>query len=107
MPSQPAREAAYAVQARAIRERVLAFAQARLAAGEYRDADLERFVRVVVPVVLAGRRQISFLTAAYLTGLLTELLGLPQRPPALPDTDALRGVAAALVYARPFVTART
>lgn len=58
-------------------------------------------MRQVVPVVLAGRRQVSSLTDAY----LARLLGT--RPLGPIDTDLLRGVAPAEVYARPFVTVRT
>lgn len=94
-------DAAYVAQIKAIRVRVERFAQARFAAGEYRDADLERFVAQVVPVVLAGRRQVSALTDAY----LSRKLGIRALGPI--DTDLLRGVAAAEVYARPYVTVRT
>lgn len=91
----------YAAQVRAIRARVEQFALRRFSAGEFRDADLERFVKTVVPVVLAGRRQVSALTDAY----LSRKLGIRASGPI--DTDSLRGVAAAEVYARPFVTVRT
>lgn len=94
-------DAAYVAQVKAVRARVEAFALARFGAGEYRDADLERFVSVVVPVVLAGRKQVSALTDAY----LSRKLGIRSLGPI--DTDSLRGVAAAEVYARPFVTVRT
>jgi len=94
-------DAAYVAQVRAVRAKVEAFAQGRFGAGQYRDVDLERFVAQVVPVVLAGRRQASSLTDAY----LSRKLGIPARGPI--DTDALRGVAAAEVYSRPFVTVRT
>lgn len=100
-------DAAYAAQVRAVRERVDSFTQARFAAGEHRDADLERFVAQVVPVVLAARRQVSALTDAYLAQVLSEVLGRRVRPRGPIDTDLLRGVAASEVYARPFVEVRT
>lgn len=100
-------DAAYAAQVKAVRERVDSFTQARFAAGEHRDADLERFVAEVVPVVLAARGQVSALTDAYLSRVLTDLLGRPVRARGPIDTDLLRGVAATEVYARPFVEVRT
>lgn len=94
-------DAAYVAQVKAIRARVEAFALARFAAGQHRDADLVRFVASVVPVVLAGRKQVSSLTDAY----LSRMLGV--RPLGPIDTDALRGVDVREVYARPYVTVRT
>jgi hypothetical protein len=94
-------DAAYVAQVKATRARLEQFVTARYAAGEYRDADLARFLKSVVPVVLAGRRQVSSLTDAY----LARKLGT--RPLGPIDTDALRGVPVAEVYARPFVTVRT
>lgn len=100
-------DAAYAAQVKAVRERVDSFTQARFAAGQHRDADLERFVSQVVPVVLAARRQVSALTDAYLAQVLSDALGQRVRPRGPIDTDLLRGVAASDVYARPFVEVRT
>lgn len=100
-------DAAYVAQVSAVRERVVSFTQARFAAGQHRDADLERFVREVVPVVLASRRQVSSLTDAYLALVLSEALGVKVAPRGPVDTDALRGVDASEVYARPYVTVRT
>jgi hypothetical protein len=105
--ANPRLDAAYTAQVLAVRERVVSFTQARFAAGQHRDADLERFVSSVVPVVLASRRQVSALTDAYLAQVLTETLGVKVRPSGPIDTDALRGVDASEVYARPFVTVRT
>lgn len=101
MATSPRLDAAYAAQVKAIRARVEAFALARFAAGEHRDADLAHFVTSVVPVILAGRKQVSALTDAY----LSRVLGVRALGPI--DTDALRGVAPSEVYARPFVTVRT
>ena len=97
----------YTAQVKATRARVTAFAVARFSAGQYRDADMQRFVAEVVPVVLAGRKQVSQLTDAWLAQQLTATLGQRVKPRGAIDTDALRGVAAAEVYARPFVTVRT
>ncbi len=94
-------DATYVAQVKTIRARVEQFALARFGAGEYRDADLDRFVMQVVPVVLAGRRQVSALTDAY----LSRKLGVRSLGPI--DTDLLRGVAASTVYTRPFVTVWT
>lgn len=74
--------------------------------GEYRDADIDRFVARVVPVVTGGQRQVAALTDSYLAAVGTEILGKPTRPVGIPSKvisyDALRGgVAAAKVYARP------
>jgi hypothetical protein len=106
MPNQR-RDAAYVALIQAIRARVEQFAQARFAAGQFRDADLARFVAQVVPVVLAGRRQVSALTDVYLAQTLTTTLGRKVPPLGPIDTNALRGVDPAEVYARPFVTVRT
>lgn len=98
-------EAAYTAQVRAVRARVSAFAAARFGAGQYRDADLARFVAEVVPVVLAGRRQTAALTDSYLQQTLAAAgIKVPKAPPV--DTVALRGVPAAEVYARPYTTVR-
>jgi hypothetical protein len=61
----------------------------------------------VVPVVLAGRKQVSALTDAYLARVLSAELGRSVAPRGPIETDLLRGVAASEVYARPFVTVRT
>lgn len=105
MPSRL--DAAYVAQVSAVRTGVEGFAQSRFAAGEYRDADLERFVSRVVPVALAGRKQVSALTDAYLSRVLTTTLRRPVRPRGPIDTDGLRGVDPNEVYARPYVTVRT
>jgi len=100
-------DAAYVAQVSTIRERVVSFTQAVFASGQHRDADLERFVSTVVPVVLASRRQVSALTDAYLAVVLSETLGVKVAPRGPVDTDSLRGVDASEVYARPFVEVRT
>lgn len=97
----------YARQVAAIRARVTAFASARFRAGQYRDADAARFVGQVVPVVLAGRKQVSQLTDAYLAFQLTQHFGRPVKPQGMVDTSMLRGVEPNVVYNRPFVEVRT
>lgn len=85
----------------AVRTRVQTFAAARYAAGDYRDADMARFISQVTPVVLAGRRQVSAITDAYLTQVLQASgIKAPRRGPI--DTAALRGVDVQDVYARPY-----
>lgn len=101
---QSRRNAAYAAQILRVRARVDAFAQARFATGSYRDADLDRFVAQVVPVALAGRRQVAALTDAHLAQLMSAKLGRPVRPSGPADTALLRGVDPAEVYGRPFKT---
>lgn len=107
MASNPRLDAAYAAQVKSVRARVEAFGRSRFLAGEYRDADLKRFTAAVVPVVLAGRKQVSALTDAYLARVLSAELGRTVAPRGPIDTDLLRGVDPAEVYARPFVTVRT
>jgi hypothetical protein len=102
----PRLDRAYATRVQSIRARVESYAQARFAAGQYRDADLERFVSQVVPVALAGRKQVSALTDSYLSQVLSST-GKRVKPLGPIDTDLLRGVAADEVYARPYVTVRT
>lgn len=93
-------------QSLAVRTRVQQFAAARFTAGQYRDADVALFVRQVAPVVLAGRRQVSAMTDAYLTQVLQQSgIKAPRRGPI--DTAALRGVPVEDVYARPYQTVWT
>jgi hypothetical protein len=103
----PRLDAAYSTQVKGVRARVEQFTQARFAAGQYRDADLVRFLNEVVPVIKAGQQQVAALTDSYLAQLLTDLLGVPVPPTGLIDTSQLRGITADEVYARPFVTVRT
>jgi hypothetical protein len=93
-------------QTLAVRTRVQSYASAQFAAGQYRDADMARFVSQVTPKVLAGRRQVSAMTDAYLTQMLQESgIKAPRRGPI--DTAALRGVPVEDVYARPYQTVWT
>jgi hypothetical protein len=99
--SNPRLDAAYVAQVKSVRARVEQYALARFGAGQHRDADVQRFVAQVVPVILAARRQVSSLTDAY----LSRVLGIRSLGPV--DTDSLRGVPAAEVYARPYQTVWT
>ncbi|MFG2292066.1 hypothetical protein [Streptomyces sp. NPDC048603] len=74
--------------------------------GSWRDADVRRFQRTALPIVLAGQRQVATLTASYLETLYREIADEESR--AELDLDrvtgrALRDVDPAEVYRRPFV----
>lgn len=101
---QASRNAAYAAQILRVRGQVESFAQARFASESYRDADLARFVKQVVPVALAGRKQVATLTNAHLAQVMSAQTGRRVLPAKIADTALLRGVAADEVYARPFKT---
>lgn len=98
---------AYQAQVKEIRRRVTEVATSQFLAGQYRDADLERFVKAIVPIALQARRQTSILTDAWLAQKLAAALGTKAKPRGPIDTDSLRGVDPTEVYARPFVTVRT
>lgn len=69
--------------------------------GDYREADIDRMVSLVLPAALAGQRQVAGLTDAYLASLLgrTARAGVD---PALVTGAAVRGgVDPAEVYRRP------
>lgn len=89
----------------AVRDRVARYVERVYVSGGLSDADVARFVKVAVPVVLAGRRQVSALTDAYLSAALSDVLPVRVRPVGPIDTDALRGVPDGDVYRRPYVTA--
>lgn len=94
----------YAAQVARIRASVNAFALARFGTGAFHDADLEKFLAAVVPVALAGRRQVSTITDAHLSLVLSHKLGTRVAPRGPIDTAALRGVDPTEVYSRPFRT---
>lgn len=96
--------AAYQALVKQVRTRVEAFVRATWAASPaYRDADVERLVSLLVPVVQAGQLQVASLTSAYIAGVS----GAPAVPVDRDDVLAARGVAAAEVYRRPAVTVYT
>ncbi|MFE0326341.1 hypothetical protein ACFW08_05930 [Streptomyces sp. NPDC058960] len=73
--------------------------------GSWRDADVRRFQRQALPVILAGERQIANLTASYLEQLYRDMdLSGPRVRLNLGDVTgrALRGVDPVDVYERPF-----
>lgn len=73
--------------------------------GAYRDADVRRFQRQALPVILAGERQVASLTASYLEQLYREVDSRSRRVSLDLDEvtgEALRGVAPEDVYERPF-----
>ncbi len=79
--------------------------RAFLGLGSWRDADVRRFQRQALPLVLAGERQIATLTASYLEQLYKDADPRGRRARLDLDTvtgQALRGVDPADVYERPF-----
>lgn len=85
-----------------VRSRLLRIAQAAWAGlGSYRDADIDRLVRLVVPHVQAGQVQVANLTAAYFRAVGAR---------AGVDVSLVtggRGVPATEVYRRPGATVYT
>ncbi|AKZ59146.1 hypothetical protein SAM23877_6101 [Streptomyces ambofaciens ATCC 23877] len=76
-----------------------------LGLGSWRDADMRRFQRQALPIILAGERQVATLTASYLEQLYRD--EDPRGRRARLDLDAvtgqaLRGVDPSDVYERPF-----
>lgn len=94
----------FRAQEDAVRARVVDFVRRTWGSlGDYRDADIDRFVAAVVPVVRAGQVRVGALTDAYLARVETAVLGDPVRPLGIPRdvvTD-VRGVDPAEVYRRP------
>jgi pimeloyl-ACP methyl ester carboxylesterase len=103
--------ASYIARAAAIRQQVLRYLALQWSGLKaYRDSDAERFVAAILPMVLAGQRQTSMLTTAYLANAAGALGAT--RAPASVAADAvagtaLRGVDPADVYSRPFETVWT
>lgn len=76
-----------------------------LGLGSWRDADVRRFQRQALPVILAGERQVASLTASYLEQLYKDVDGGARRVSL--DLDkvtgkSLRGVDPTDIYERPF-----
>lgn len=101
-----ARIRANRMAAAAVRARVLEFvAAAWLGLGAWNVPDIERFISLVLPVVLGGQRTIASLTDSYLAMLAARELGTNPQPfgvdAALVTGAALRnGTDPALVYRR-------
>lgn len=96
---------AYGQQVATIRARVLAYVNATWGdLSDYRDADIARFVKAVIPVVAAGRMQTATLTDAYLATVEATVLGRTVQPvgvtPMQVSATALRGTPDAEVYSR-------
>lgn len=105
-------EAAYRARDEAIRARVLAYLERSWRGlDEIRDADVDRFVALVVPVVAGGQRQVAALTDAYLSQVELAVTGTTSGPAGIPSStisiEAVRGVSAAEVYRRAGVTVWT
>lgn len=101
--------AAYMAQVAAIRDRVLAYAVAMWgSATSLRDADVERLVARIVPVVQGGQIQVAGLTNAYV-GQLAKLEGVSAvvAPVDRSSIVEYRGVPADEVYRRPAVATYT
>lgn len=97
-----------------LRARVTAYVTTQWNAlgGTYSDQALEQFVSRVVPVVIAGQRQVANVTAAYIAQTVAVMSGqgtvaAAGVPPELVSGAALRGIAPETVYGRPIVTVRT
>lgn len=96
---------AYENEMAAVRARVVGYVQRVWGSLDaWREADIERFVRAVVPVVEGGQVRIAALTDAYLAAFERTVLGGAAAPVGVPAAQisyqAIRGVPAAEVYAR-------
>ncbi|MFI2213042.1 hypothetical protein [Streptomyces sp. NPDC020141] len=76
--------------------------------GSWRDADVSRFQQTVLPVVIAGQRQVASLTASYLETLYREIDAEHRTDLNLDAVTgaALRGVDPEVIYRRPFTEMR-
>ena len=97
-PSRSALIKAHQSQTMQVRERLTDYAKTLWGGlGSWRDEDVQRFVNLMAPRVLAGRAKVAQLTDAY----LAQLVG---QNSALIDTTMLRGVPVQDVYRRPAAT---
>lgn len=88
----------------ALRERLAQFVRLSWRAlGVYRNAEMARFVSEVTPTVEAAMGQMSSLTSGYLAAVAQEA-GHSASPVNIPTptVQSVRGVAADVVYGRPF-----
>lgn len=97
---------AHQATVRRVRDQVARFVQAQwIGLGEYRDADIDRLVAAVLPVVEGGQLTIANLTTAYLAAVAETIVGSPTRTPTTRPRDmsveAVRGVPGSEVYRRP------
>lgn len=98
-PSRSALIAAHQSQTMQVRERLTDYAKTLWGGlGSWRDEDVDRFVNLMAPRVLAGRAKVAQLTDAYLSQMLkTTMAGAV-------DTSNLRGAPVSDVYRRPAST---
>jgi hypothetical protein len=99
--------AAYQAQTAALRARIDAILQQLWRSlGQYRQQDIPRFTQQVVPIVTAGQRQMSALTAGYLAAQRLSAIGrsltVRVNPIHVSGAAARGGIDPAEVYARPF-----
>lgn len=101
--------AAYMAQVAAIRDRVLSYAVAMWgSSASLRDADVDRLVARIVPVVQGGQVQVAGLTNAYVAQLAKlEGIAAVLAPVDRATVVEYRGVPAEEVYRRPAVTTYT
>lgn len=95
-----------------VRDRIKSFlVQSWGALRNYRDADIDRFVQRVIPVVISGERAVLQLTNVYLAQTLSAGTGTTVRSPVVEPESvtgyATRGVEPAEVYRRPAVALYT
>lgn len=96
---------AYNTRVAAARRRVVdALTRAWGSLDNYRAADIDRFVRQVVPLVEGAQLQVATLTDAYLAQIEAQVLGKTVRPIGVParavSNATMRGVSTAEVYRR-------
>lgn len=99
--------AGYQAATTAIRDRVLAYTAAVWSGSpSFRDADVDRIVARIVPVIRAGQLQVANLTDAYI-GRMAVLSGVAWSPGVDASLTGFRGVPADVVYRRPAVQTYT
>ena len=96
----------YDRQVHAVRSRLVAFVLTQWnGLGSWRDADCERLIARIVPRIESGQQKIADLTDAYIRQLATTEFGTIRNGAVITaTTDNLRGIPAAEVYRRPFVS---
>lgn len=100
-------ERGYQLATQAVRARVLAYVTAVWSSSPaFRDADVDRIVARIVPVVRAGQMQVAQLTDSYIGGIAAAS-GVSFSTGVLPNVADYRGVPADVVYRRPAVQAYT
>lgn len=95
----------FAARSTAVRQRVQAYIVQRWGSMDaWRSADIDAFVRAVVPVVEAGQIQVAAITDAYLAGIETAVTRTVVAPigvaPDVVSDLTMRGVTAETVYSR-------